>query len=228
MVDHGETWDSAIAKYGFDIPDADLLPIGNPRDSVGGSHPTITIAKGDSEASDLVSPPASAGLYQIYQDKEFESTSERERAGHRRLSSGVPFESSPISSKSSDTQPPQKRRKPLPGSRRDRVLHGTAQAAPPPLAIIHNRYKAVHALHLRWANESRQDVTQAALDLEKTLRDTYKFSYQTELMPLGTSQVQLKEKIQNFIGKEDERDVLKIIVYTGESYLDGDSMMLTA
>lgn len=228
VVDHGETWDSAIAKYGFDVPDVDLLPIGNPRDSVGSSHPTFTIAKGDSEASDLVSPPASAGLYQVYQDKEFESTSERERTGHRRLSSGVSFESPPISSKSSDTQPPQKRRKPLPGSRRDRVLHGTAQAAHSPPAIIHNRYKAVHALHFRWINESRQDVIQAELDLEKTLRDTYRFSYQTELMPLGTSQGQMKEKIQQFIEKEDERDILKIILYTGGSYLDGDSMMLTA
>lgn len=228
MVDHGETWDSAIAKYGFDVPDVDLLPIVNPRDSVGSSRPTIAIGTGDSEASDLVSPPASAGLYQLYQGKEFESTPERERTGHRRLSSGVPFESSPISSKSSDTQPPQKKRKPLPGSRRDRVPHGTAQAAHSPLTVGNNPYKAVHALHLRWADESRQNVIQAGLDLEKTLRDTYSFSYQTESMPLGASQRQLKDKIDHFIENKDEHDVLKIIFYTGESYLDGDRNMMLA
>ncbi|KAJ4397591.1 hypothetical protein N0V93_001824 [Gnomoniopsis smithogilvyi] len=225
-VDHGETWDTAIAKYGFDVPGVDLLPLVNPRDSICSSRPIIASRKGDSEASDLVSPPASAGLYHRYQGPDSDIT--QENTGHQQHSPDVSLELSPSSPKSSDTQPPHKKRKPLPGSRRDRTLHSTAQAALSLPAIDHNRYTTVHALHLQWDNEWRQGVLQAGMDLGKTLRDAYGFGYHMEVIPLGISHKHFRERLQHFIEKEDERGVLKIVYYAGDSYLDGDrKMMLT-
>lgn len=228
MVDHGETWESVVAKYGSDIPSVaqELLQVVGSRDSEYSTRPATASRKRDSQARDLVSPPASAGLCHHSQGKDLDSS--LEHTGHRHLPQDPSLESSPTSQKSPFYSPPQKKRKPLPGAPGDRSLQSAAQTVLALPAIDHGRYTAVHVLHLHWANECRQDLVQAGLNLGRVLCEDYGFSYKSDVIPPWSSHKHLGDMVRRFTEQEDKRDVLKILYYGGDSYLDGDRNMMLA
>lgn len=172
-----------------------------------------------------MSPPASAGLYHRYQSMEAESA--LQHTDHRQPSQDTSLEPSPTTPQSSATQPPHKKRKPLPGAPVPRALSSTAAALSLPV-IDHKRYTTVRVLHLQWANDWRQDLLKAGLDFAKTLREIYGFDHQLVVIPLVDSHKHLRDAIDSFTKNEDERGVLKIIYYAGNSYLNGDRSMMLA
>lgn len=131
-----------------------------------------------------------------------------------------------MSQKSSAYSPPQKKRKPLPGAPGSRPLRSTAQAVLSLPVPDHGRYTTVQLLHLHWTNENRQDLLQAGQDLGKVLREDYGFDYQSAMIPPLDSYRYLSDVVRRFTEHEDKRDVLKILYYGGDSYLNGERHMI--
>ncbi|TLD26380.1 hypothetical protein PspLS_04549 [Pyricularia sp. CBS 133598] len=96
-----------------------------------------------------------------------------------------------------------------------------------------SRYNAVQALLLYWEDESDQDVGPAVNELSDVLEKHYQYVSEMKAIPSvsesGKSSWRwLSQTVTSFVDNRDQRDVLKILYYVGQSYLDANREMVLA
>jgi hypothetical protein len=96
------------------------------------------------------------------------------------------------------------------------------------------RYSAASALFVHW-QEDRDPRARSAMDeLAGVLQHYYNYTFQIKSIPessdgsKGSSWRWLNRELQAFLEDQDQRDVLKIVYYSGHSYLDADREMVLA
>ena len=137
-------------------------------------------------------------------------------------------------------------RTPLPSGR---SLEKLASAALPPIdasrvdlqssvsRIVSNpfrsRYNAVSALLLYWENDPEPNAHRVVEELALVLRDEYNYTFEIYRIPASSDDGKtpfrsLSRRISELIDERDQRDVLKMVFYTGHSHLDGNREMVLA
>lgn len=98
-----------------------------------------------------------------------------------------------------------------------------------------SRYTAVHALLLFWQDDDDASAVHNAVgELADTLDNHYHFAVQTRAIPSSTADGSrnswrwLSRELNSFAEERDQRDVLKIVYYVGQTYLDGNREMVLA
>jgi hypothetical protein len=96
-----------------------------------------------------------------------------------------------------------------------------------------SRYSSVSALLLRWQDDDDVNASTAVEELGSVLQQFYNYTFQIKLIPPSSDGLKgswrwLSREMTNFIDAEDQRDALKIVYYSGYSYLDGDREMMLA
>ncbi|KAK0730394.1 hypothetical protein B0H67DRAFT_638903 [Lasiosphaeris hirsuta] len=94
------------------------------------------------------------------------------------------------------------------------------------------RYTAVSALLVHWEDDNDRQAIEAMQELARVLKETYNYTCQIISIPPSsddcTSLQSLHRSITGFVDDRDKRDNLKIVYYTGHSYLDGNREMVIA
>ncbi len=96
-----------------------------------------------------------------------------------------------------------------------------------------SRYAAVSALLLNWQEDSDINARSAMSELGDVLERDYNYTFQIRSIPASSDGCKnswrwLSREVTDFIGNQDQRDVLKIVYYSGHSYLDGNREMVLA
>lgn len=94
----------------------------------------------------------------------------------------------------------------------------------------HSRYTMGSALLVHWQDDDDHGA-RAAMNEFSTVLDQYNYTFQTKAIPPSpdghkSSLRWLSREVQDFIDNNDQRDVLKIVYYSGYSYLDGNRDMV--
>ncbi|KAL1865423.1 hypothetical protein VTK73DRAFT_5253 [Phialemonium thermophilum] len=94
------------------------------------------------------------------------------------------------------------------------------------------RYSSVHVLLLQWHDDPDPSARGAMHELASVLESSYRFSSRVKLIPSSSdcksSWRWLSRELTEFIDYQDQRDVLKVIYYSGHSFLDSDREMVLA
>jgi hypothetical protein len=99
---------------------------------------------------------------------------------------------------------------------------------------VRSRYKAVRVLLLHWQDEPDLEVRKAVEELADVLDRNYHYTFEIDMIPSSAvdetqnSSRWLSRRIGDMIDHRDNRDALKIIYYTGSSYLDSRRDMVLA
>lgn len=146
-------------------------------------------------------------------------------------------------------------RTPLPSapSARQPLPTGTAHYAnnhpplPPPAGLGHSdlqaaanrifssqnrsRYAAVQVMILYWQDDEDKAIKDAINDLAGVLDKAYKYTFELSPIPMATETCKspwrwLSRKVNDFIENRDHRDVLKIVFYVGDTFLDSNREMV--
>lgn len=93
------------------------------------------------------------------------------------------------------------------------------------------RYSAVHVLLLTWEDEEDVAVQQEVEELRSVLETHYHFMVETDLISAQADEPEwacrrLSRRIDQFMGTNDQRDVLKILYYSGRTQLDVNRAMV--
>lgn len=97
-----------------------------------------------------------------------------------------------------------------------------------------SRYTAVQALLIYWQDdEDDGELVSSVKDLAEVLEKDYQYVTETKKIPSspdsgGSPWRWLSRTVTNFVDNRDHRDVLKLVFYKGQSYLDGDREMVLA
>ncbi len=97
-----------------------------------------------------------------------------------------------------------------------------------------SRYVAVQALLLHWQEDEQPDVREAMNEFGSVLEQCYHYTFEIKPIPPSSSEGcksswrWLSREITDFMDKRDQRDVLKIVYYTGFTYLDTNREMVLA
>jgi hypothetical protein len=91
----------------------------------------------------------------------------------------------------------------------------------------------VQALLLYWQeDDDNRELVGAVHELAEVLEKHYQYVSETKMIPSSdnckNSWRWLSRTVNNFVDNRDDRDVLKIVYYVGQSYLDGDREMVLA
>jgi len=94
----------------------------------------------------------------------------------------------------------------------------------------HSRYTMVSALLVHWQDEDDHGARAAMNELSGVL-DEYNYTFQIKAIPSMSDGHKspsrwLSREVSDFIDNNDQRDVLKIVYYSGYSYLDGNRDMV--
>lgn len=94
----------------------------------------------------------------------------------------------------------------------------------------HSRYTMVSALLVHWQNDADHGAKSAMAELANVL-DQYNYTFQIKAIPSlsdgnKSSFRWLSREVSDFIDNNDQRDVLKIVYYSGYSYLDSNRDMV--
>lgn len=94
----------------------------------------------------------------------------------------------------------------------------------------HSRYTMVSALLVHWQDDDDHGA-RAAMNEFGTVLDQYNYTFQMKAIPSSSDGHKssfrwLAREVQDFIDNNDQRDVLKIVYYSGYSYLDGNRDMV--
>lgn len=118
---------------------------------------------------------------------------------------------------------------PHPGS----VKHDLESAASKILSSPHRgRYTNVYALLIFWEDEQQSSITGAVEELAEVFQKCYHYTPEIIKIPSATRDGYtnpwrwLSRIINEFIDKNDTRDTLKIVYYSGCSYLDDNREMV--
>ncbi|KAH7132795.1 hypothetical protein EDB81DRAFT_887917 [Dactylonectria macrodidyma] len=93
------------------------------------------------------------------------------------------------------------------------------------------RYTSVQALLLFWQDDNETSKAQSAIrELANVFDKYYHYSFQIQAIPSSqnhkSSWIWLSRKLNDFIKDGGHRDVLKIVYYAGDTYLDGSRQMV--
>jgi len=96
-----------------------------------------------------------------------------------------------------------------------------------------SRYAAVSALLVHWQDDSDPGARSAMEELGSVLHEYYNYTFQIKSIPASSDGYKsswrwLSRELSAFIENQDQRDVLKIVYYSGHSYLDGNREMVLA
>ncbi|KAK3945408.1 hypothetical protein QBC46DRAFT_117307 [Diplogelasinospora grovesii] len=96
-----------------------------------------------------------------------------------------------------------------------------------------SRYESVHALFLHWQDDDDQGVRTALGELANVLNNYYNYTFEIKPIPSSSNGCKnpwkwVSQELNDFLEKQDRRDCLKIIYYSGFSYLDGNREMVLA
>ncbi|KAM7209380.1 hypothetical protein V8F20_000430 [Naviculisporaceae sp. PSN 640] len=94
----------------------------------------------------------------------------------------------------------------------------------------HSRYTMVSALLVHWQDDDDHGA-RAAMNEFRVVLDEYNYTFQMKAIPSSSDGHKssfrwLSREVQDFIDNNDQRDVLKIVYYSGYSYLDGNRDMV--
>ncbi len=91
-----------------------------------------------------------------------------------------------------------------------------------------NRYDVVQVMILVWSNDTGQEIQDAIDDLVALLEKKYNYTVDIKTIPIGAQSPfrWLLQTVTQFVNNRDLRDTLKILYYTGYSYLDADREMV--
>ncbi|KAK1757382.1 hypothetical protein QBC47DRAFT_155231 [Echria macrotheca] len=95
-----------------------------------------------------------------------------------------------------------------------------------------SRYAAASALFVYWEDDVDESARQALGELGNVLQQYYHYTFQVKAIPRPTDGCMtsfrwLSKELNDFMDQE-QRDVLKIVYYSGHSYLDGNREMVIA
>ena len=96
-----------------------------------------------------------------------------------------------------------------------------------------SRYVAVQALLLHWQEDQHPAVMDAMKEFGSVLEQYYHYTFEIKPIPSTSDSCKsswrwLSREITDFMDKRDSRDVLKIVYYTGHTYLDSNREMVLA
>ncbi|KAL8400730.1 hypothetical protein RB594_000945 [Gaeumannomyces avenae] len=97
-----------------------------------------------------------------------------------------------------------------------------------------SRYTAVQALLLYWEDDEDDGELVSSVEyLAEVLQKDYQYVTETKTIPSSPESGKspwrwLSRTVTNFVDNRDDRDVLKLVFYKGQSYLDGDREMVLA
>ncbi|KAI3394390.1 hypothetical protein diail_2857 [Diaporthe ilicicola] len=94
-----------------------------------------------------------------------------------------------------------------------------------------SRYSAVYALLLVWEDEKNDAVKQSVEELRSVLDRHYHYTFDVDAIPSDEPERSwrwLSRRMDQFMGTNDQRDVLKILYYNGRTLLDGNRAMVLA
>ncbi|KAJ2902450.1 Tyrosine-protein phosphatase non-receptor type 6 [Zalerion maritima] len=204
---HNMTWEEAMRKYRSSSPGIqDIAPMARPLSPAPSqmNHNARTEGQGGEEM-EIDSPPA------------FTAPRPYNAASRTPLPSG-PSVKRPSSSTGSVIEPAQSELQ----NAANRILKNPTRG----------RYSAASVLMLCWEGDEFGDINRALKDLNEVFRKSYRYDGQIATIPPAPEGSNpwrwLMTKINEFMGKNDSRDSLKIIVYNGHSYLDSDREMVLA
>ncbi|CAM1510136.1 Fc.00g004710.m01.CDS01 [Cosmosporella sp. VM-42] len=97
-----------------------------------------------------------------------------------------------------------------------------------------DRYTSVQALLLFWQDDDDGVVVESAVrELADVFDKYYHYTFQVQTIPSSTDGSKsswrwLARQLNDFAEERDQRDVLKIVYYVGQTYLDGNREMVLA
>ncbi|KAH8899405.1 hypothetical protein GQ53DRAFT_309072 [Thozetella sp. PMI_491] len=205
---HNMTWEEAARKYRSHSPSTHDLSGGRPLSPAPLNPKPLAH---DSQDMDIDSPPS------------------QQAPGRPPLSEArirTPLPSGPRLDKPASFTP-------VPGIEHIRTdLQGTANRV---LSDPYrSRYVAVQALLVHWQEDTHPEVRDAMNEFGSVLEQCYHYTFDIKAIPPASSEGcknswrWLSREITDFMDKRDQRDVLKIVYYTGNTYLDGNREMVLA
>lgn len=95
-----------------------------------------------------------------------------------------------------------------------------------------SRYSTVSALLLHWQDDEDHGARSATEELGNVLQQYYNYTFRTKSIPASDGSKNswrwLSGVVRDFTENQDQRDVLKIVYYSGHSYLDANREMVLA
>ncbi|KAI0473846.1 hypothetical protein GGR56DRAFT_552525 [Xylariaceae sp. FL0804] len=216
---HNMSWEDAVRKYRSSSPLQDLAPlVGRPLSPVQ-QHARAGLARDPQEMDVDSSPPTPQA-----------QTTPGRTPLRTPLPSG-PRPDKPLSVPAMVTAPPPFTTSP----RFESVKAELESAASRILSSPHrNRYTCVCALLITWQEDEEPSVADAVRELRTVFEKYYHFSTERIQVPPNASNGctssgrWLARIVNEFIDKSDTRDVLKVVYYSGYSYLDPNGEMVLA
>jgi hypothetical protein len=207
------TWEDAAAKYRSHSPTAvaELAPLnGRPLSPASFSSKPLSIYTHDPQDMDIDSTPPHQSTRSSLPDSRIRT----------------PLPSGPRLDKPANVTP-------LPSI--DSVKTDVLQSAASRVASNPHRnpYQAVEVLALHWIEDDDLGVRTAIEDLANVLSQFYHYTFALTAIPSSTDGCKnswrwLSRAMTEFIDHRDQRDVLKVVYYSGHSYLDGNREMVLA
>lgn len=96
------------------------------------------------------------------------------------------------------------------------------------------RYTAVYALLLFWEDDDQKSTVQSSVkELAEVFENYYHYTLQVKTIPSSTDGSKsswrwLSRELNAFAEHRDQRDVLKVVYYAGQTFLDGNREMVLA
>lgn len=113
------------------------------------------------------------------------------------------------------------------------LVHGDLQAAASRIfsSPHRSRYAAVQVMILYWQDDEDKAIKDAINELAAVLDKAYRYTFDLCPIPLATESCKsplrwLSRKVNDFIEHRDSRDVLKIVFYVGDTFLDSNREMV--
>lgn len=117
------------------------------------------------------------------------------------------------------------------------ALRNDLQATSTKILTAHHRgrYTDVRALLLVWQGDEDGEIAdRATRELGEVFERSYRFTFQLQALPASESGFStstwrwLSMTLDNFLDNNNQRDILKIVYYSGHSFMDGNREMTLA
>lgn len=233
---HNMSWEDAVRKYKNHISAQEYVPLaGRPTNSVQ----TVPASfQSEPQEMDIDTTPTPTTPYRMQHQPQQHHQQHSVGQGDPQ-SKLQPSPLPPTSSGRLSISSEGRLRTPLPSGRNltsatlpgIEYLSGDVQSATARIINSANpyrsRYEAVHVQMLIWSDEI-SPVRAAVDELASVLEKKYNYIVDLMLIPIGVPSPYrwLLQTVTNFVNNRDSRDTLKILYYSGHSYLDAEREMV--